>query len=143
MKDLLSLYRKAEQLDIPVLHLPLPQNGSMSLMGGDGRCWIGMDCQRRLPEDAQRVRLAHELGHCVTGSFYSRSSPAEQRARCENRADRYAIEELIPAAALDAAVAMGITEPWELAEHFGVDQAFLRKALSYRIYGNLASELYF
>ena len=28
-------------------------------------------------------------------------------------------------------LAAGITEPWELAEHFGVTEVFMRKALTY------------
>ena len=44
---------------------------------------------------------------------------------------------------LDEAVAAGITEPWALAEHFGVDEDFLKKAVCLYTYGNLAAELYF
>ena len=72
MTELVSLYRKAEQLNIPIYHLPLPQTGSMSVMDEGGRCAIGMDLPSRHTETEQRVRLAHELGHCVTGSFYNR-----------------------------------------------------------------------
>ena len=53
------------------------------------------------------------------------------------------IRKLIPVEALDRAVAEGICERWELAEHFGVDQPFLEKALALYIHGNLAAELYF
>ena len=143
MKELTDLYRKAEQLNIPIYHLPLPKTGSVSIMDETGRCSIGMDLPRRRSQTEQRVRLAHELGHCVTGSFYNRFSGCDERRRHENRADKYAIEELIPVAELDEAVAEGCTEQWELAERFGVDEDFLRKALCWYVHGNLAEELYF
>ena len=143
MTELIDLYRKAEQLNIPVYHVPLPRTGSMSLMDEQGRCSIGMDLPSRHTETEQRVRLAHELGHCVTGSFYNRWSPCDERQFHENRADKYAIETLIPEQALDEAVAGGCTEQWELAEHFGVDVELVRKALCWYIHGNLAAELYF
>ena len=41
------------------------------------------------------------------------------------------------------AIADGITDQWELAEHFGVSVPFLQKALCLYTYGNLATELYF
>ena len=143
MTELTDLYRKAEELKIPVIHLPLPQTGSISLMDEQGRCSIGLDLPSRHGENELRVRLAHELGHCVRGAFYNRYSPCDERRYHENRADKYAVETLIPVEALDEAVAQGCTEQWELAERFGVDVAFVRKALCWYIHGNLAAELYF
>ena len=143
MTQLTELYDRAEQLNIPVYHLPLPETGSMSLLNPDGSCAIGMDLPHRRPHNEQRVRLAHELGHCVTGSFYNRYSPWDLRRAHEYRADKYAIESLIPVEALDAAIAAGYTEQWELADYFGVDPDFLRKALCWYVHGNLATELYF
>jgi Zn-dependent peptidase ImmA (M78 family) len=143
MTELSALYRHAEQLNIPVFHLPLPQTGSVSMMDEQGRCAIGLDLPHRRTRTERRVRLAHELGHCATGSFYNRWSPADIRRLHENRADKYAVRLLISPEDLDEAVAEGFTEPWELAEHFGVDETFLKKAVCLYTYGNLAAELYF
>lgn len=143
MTELSALYRHAEQLNIPVFHLPLPRTGSVSMMDEQGRCAIGLDLPHRRTRTERRVRLAHELGHCATGSFYNSWSPADVRRLHENRADKYAVRLLISPEDLDEAVAEGFTEPWELAEHFGVDEAFLKKAVCLYTYGNLAAELYF
>ena len=64
------LYRLADARQIPVFFLPLPECGSISLQDARGRCAIGMDsgCAAQASE---RVHLAHELGHCLTGSFYN------------------------------------------------------------------------
>ena len=91
----------------------------------------------------ERVHLGHELGHCVTGSFYNRYAAVDCRQRHENQANRWAIQTLIPVDALDEAVAQGCTEIWELAERFGVTEDFMRKAVCLYVHGNLATELYF
>lgn len=143
MTELPELYRIAEQQDIPVYHFPLSKVGSVSVMDEKGNCSIGLDLPHRRTRNELRVRLAHELGHCVTGSFYNRYSPADNRKRHENRADRWAVGELIAREDLDKAVSQGHTEPWDLADYFGVDEAFLKKAVCLYTHGNLATELYY
>lgn len=142
MKQLKQLYRYAEKRNIEVSSFSLPETASMSLRSPDGACYIAID--PRLPsESAERVHLSHELGHCLTGSFYNRYAPQDLRQKHENRADKWAIRKLIPAAELDDAVAAGHTQLWDLADYFGVTEAFMRKAVSLYTHGNLASELYF
>ena len=91
----------------------------------------------------ERVHLAHELGHCTTGSFYNRHAAIDYRRKHENKADKWAISKLIPLEALDQAVADGCSECWELADRFGVTEDFVRKAVCLYVHGNLATELYF
>ena len=71
------------------------------------------------------------MGHCVTGGFYTMESSMIQRARCEQRAERWAIRRLVPLPELKRALKRGITRPDELAEHFCVTEEFLRKSLRY------------
>ena len=137
------LYGLAQQQNIPVYRFPLPKTGSMSLMDEQGRCCIGMDEGVRDGGAQERVHLSHELGHCVTGSFYNIYAAIDSRQRHENRADKWAIQALIPVEALDDAIAGGCTELWELAERFGVTEDFMRKAVCYYVHGNLSCELYF
>ena len=143
MTKLPELYRRAEQLHIPVYHFPLPRVGSVSTMDETGACTIGLDLPHRRTRNELRVRLAHELGHCATGSFYNRWSPADQRRLHENRADKYAVHILIPESALGEAVKQGHIDPWDLADYFGVDEDFLKKAVCLYTHGNLATELYY
>ena len=137
------LYALAQQQNIPVYQFPLPSTGSMSLMDEQGRCFIDMDAGVRDDGPQERVHLGHELGHCVTGSFYNRYAAVDCRQRHENQANRWAIQTLIPVDDLDRAVAEGCTEIWELAERFGVTEDFVRKAVCLYVHGNLATELYF
>jgi hypothetical protein len=141
--ELGALYDLAEQENIEVIRFPMAINGSMSVMDDNGACYIGMDDAVRDGGIQERVHLIHELGHCVTGSFYNRYAAIDSRKRHENRADKWAVKKLIPVEALDDAIAEGCTEVWELAERFGVTEEFVRKAVCYHVHGNLAAELYF
>ena len=141
--ELQQLYDLAQQQNIPVLTYPMAHNGSMSVMLSDGRCYVGMDSSLRDGGVQERVHLGHELGHCVTGSFYNIHAAVDSRRRQENRADKWAVTQLIPLDDLDDAIAQGCTELWELAERFGVTEDFVKKAVCYYVHGNLATELYF
>lgn len=124
MKSLLEIYDLAEQSGISVTFGNYPASGSIAVHGN-----VALDyglCGRR-----ERVHLAHELGHCETGSFYNRHSPCDVRQKHENRADKWAIKKLIPEDELKSAVKSGYTEIWELAEHFGVTDEFMEKAARY------------
>lgn len=143
MVQIPELYREAEQSHIDILRYPLEQTESLSVMLPNGDCFIGMDNRIRDGGVQERVHLSHELGHCVTGSFYNIYAAADLRERHENRADKWAIRRLIPVDALDDAIALGHTELWDLAEHFGVTEDFLKKAICYYVHGNLAASLYF
>ena len=141
--ELSNLYDLAKQQNIEVLVHTMPQNRSMSLMLEDGRCFVGMDESVRDGGIQERVHLSHELGHCVTGSFYNIYAAIDHRQRHENRANKWAIHALIPVEELDNAIAEGCTEVWELAERFQVTEDFVRKAVCLYVHGNVAEELYF
>ena len=141
--QLRNLYEFARQQNIAVIGYPMPENGSMSVMLEDGRCFVGMDNSVRDGGVQERVHLSHELGHCATGSFYNIYAAVDHRQRHENRANKWAIQALLPVEALDDAIAEGCTEVWELAERFQVTEEFIRKAVCFYVHGNLAEELYF
>jgi hypothetical protein len=143
MVALPELYGLAEKQNIPILRYPLPENGSMSLQLPGGAQFIGMDDGAADGGAQERVHLSHELGHCLTGSFYSVYTAVDCRQRHENRADKWAVRKLIPVEQLDDAVAGGCTELWELADRFGVTEDLMRKAVCLYVHGNLAAELYF
>ncbi len=141
--ELSALYAFARQQNIEVMPFPMEKNGSMSVLTDCGRCVIGMDDSIRDGAIQERVHLGHELGHCITGSFYSIHTAIDCRQRHENKADKWAIQALVPVEELDAAIASGCTELWELAERFDVTEEFVKKAVCYYVHGNVAAELYF
>lgn len=125
-----DLYLLAESSDTEVICFDLPSTHSVSVMAESGRCYIGMDPFAIETEAEERVHLAHELGHCKTGTFYSLDSPLETRERLEIRADRWAIRTLIPADELNVVLGL-VNEAWALAEYFGVTEEFMLKAIEY------------
>ena len=141
--ELESLYHFAEQQNIEVFPFSLPETGSVSHMTDSGKCYIGLDDSIKDGDVRERTHLSHELGHCATGSFYSIHTAVDCRQRHENKADKWAIQVLIPVEELDNAIAEGCTEVWELADRFGVTEDFVRKAVCYYVHGNMAAELYF
>lgn len=133
MQDVLSLYRLAEKRGIDVDLRPLRRVPSLSLSmdWAGGRCAVALDPDQVAGAADEKVKLGHELGHCVTGSFYNRYAACDLRRRHELHADRWAIAHLIPRKELNAAIAKGVREVWELAEYFEVTEEFMKKALSH------------
>lgn len=129
--ELLELYQLADAEHIPVYSFDLPQTHSLSLMNNDGSCAVAIDPFGLNSTKDEKIRLAHELGHCVTGSFYNRYSDFDIKARSEYKADKWAIKKLVPKDELQAAFEQGYTEPWDLAEYFNVTEEFIIKAVNY------------
>ena len=116
---------------------------ALSIMDSDGTCHIALDPGKVTSQADHRAKLAHELGHCMTGAIYNHHATCDLRQRHENRAEKWAVHTLVPLEALDEAVAEGCTELWQLAEHFGIPEPMMRKAVCLHVHGNLAAELYF
>lgn len=139
----IDLYQQAEDAGIDVIWTTLTIDQSMVIQMEDGSCAIGIDPWKIDSVAQETVCLAHELGHCSTGSFYNRWAARDVRQKHENRADKWAIYHTISEDELDEAVAEGYTEIWDLAEHFNVTEDFMRKAICWYTYGNLDTDLCF
>lgn len=138
----LDLYAYAERRNIDVDWIPMRRATSLSVPLGD-RYAIALDPWKLGSLAQETVCLAHELGHCETGSFYNQYASLDVRQRHENRADKWAIQHLIPVEELDEAVAEGCEDIPALSEHFCVTEDLMRKAVCWYTHGNLAAELYF
>ncbi|MBQ3045617.1 MAG: ImmA/IrrE family metallo-endopeptidase [Clostridia bacterium] len=124
-----ELYNIASHSGTEILCCDLPHTVSVSAVSATGVCYIGMDPFRIETTAQERVHLAHELGHCETGSFYNVYSPLDVREKQERRADCWAVSRLVPAEEFMDALSCGMVEVWELAEHFDVTEDFIRKAV--------------
>lgn len=125
-----KLFRDAEKANITVEYCRLPLCESVSAYDKAGD-FILMDYSLINAGANERVHMAHELGHCATGSFYNQYAKADIRARHECRANKWAIKKLIPKDELMEKLASGYTEPWELAEQFDVTVPFMAMAMEY------------
>lgn len=143
MTDLLELYRMASEYGVTVDCFELGKREALSFMDTDGECYIAIDPFRLQSPQDERMKLAHEMGHCCTGSFYNQYATCDVRQKHENCANKWAIKKLIPAEDLDDAVANGYTDISSLAEYFEVTEDFMRMAVCWYTHGNLAVDLYF
>ena len=131
-----ALYQLAEDEGIAIdEHCP-EKLVSMSFCFEGGKKLIGIN--REIAESLEEC-FAHELGHCMTDSFYIPYAPVFVRAKYELRADRWAVQHLIPFDALCHAVASGVREYWELGEYFSVTGKFVAKAI--QIYAGMGMEV--
>ena len=89
---------------------------------------IGIDRTKMENDQELNTCLAHELGHCMTGSFYNIHSKFDLREKHEHKANKWTIQECIPFDELLFAFQTGITELWEVAEYFGVTEELIKKA---------------
>lgn len=87
--------------------------------------------------------ILHEGGHYATDATHGVCSPLDLIQKHEIRADKWAINHCISVDDLDDAIADGCTEWWQLSERFGVTEDFVKKAVCWYTYGNVADELYF
>ena len=141
--ETLALYQYADDRDIDVDWFLLSRAESLSAELPDGHCVIAIDPSKLRSAAEHKVKLAHELGHCERGAFYNPASPWDIRQRHENKANKWAIQKLIPEDELQAAVADGCTEVWDLAERFGVTEDFMRKAICWYRYGSRDTSAYY
>lgn len=130
--ELVEIYNYAESKHIEICNFKMEELVSFSFPDV-----IAIDTSRIEDDATEKVHLAHEIGHCETGTFYDVKTPFQTRGRCEFQANRWAFRALIPKSDLMHAMRnLYITEVWELAEHFGVTEELILKAMDYYKYNN-------
>jgi len=72
---------------------------------------------------------AHEYGHASTGTTHKVYSPYQLVSQHEYRAYKWAVQKVIPWRDFLSALNNEITATWNLAEHFGVTEDFMQKAI--------------
>ena len=142
MTSLLELYADAENAGIDVDWFSMEQAPSLSAVLPDGQLCIALDPWKIDSIAYETTALAHELGHCATGSFYNLYAACDVREKHEHRADKWAIDRLIGKENFWNAIRSGCTELWDLAEFFGVTEDFMRRAACWYRFGNLAADAY-
>lgn len=128
--DLNDLYDLSEKNHIKMDSFKLTASPSFA-MDYKGRCYVVMDPSQFSGSADEKVKVAHELGHCCQGAFYNRYSPLDTVEKQERRADCWAIKKLIPREELKTAADSGCGNVYEFAEYFGVTEDFMRLALEY------------
>lgn len=93
-------------------------------------------------EVERTIAFAHEKGHCNTGAFYTIHTPYETKRRCENRAWKSAVVDLVPfdelMKAFDACRTVDGISVYDLADYLAVTTDFVYMAIEqYVICGKL------
>ena len=130
MTDLATMYQDADALGVRIYQYPIGFTDAATLEVC-GRYAVMVDFGQLRTISAYKGALAHELGHCATGCTHKVSSPYDLVAKHEHKANRWAVEQYLPFQRLQAALAGGLTEPWQLAEYFDLPEAMVRWALEY------------
>ena len=118
-----KIYKFAEDNNIKIDSIKSKSLKSLSMPDA-----IGINEEKMENNCELKTCLIHEIGHCVTGSFYNAQSKFELRERQEYRADKWAIEKYIPFDELILVLHKGHTEAWSVAEYFEVTEEFVKKA---------------
>jgi len=121
---LCELYEIAEQENIDIDSFSMQANISLSIPNA-----IGIDYDKIMTTAEEITCLSHELGHCLTYSFYNVFSHCDIRSRHEYRADRWAVHKVLPYDCIISAIKNGCSNTWELSEHFDVTEDFIRRAI--------------
>lgn len=131
VQRVVSLYTYAGANQIDVDWFCMKRAETMSMPIDADQCVIVIDPLRVRSMRDEAEKLAHELGHCATGGFYARHAPLEERRRQEVRADRWAIQHVLPFELLREAIWAGRETLNELADYFELSEAFIQKAIDY------------
>ncbi len=123
-----KLYKIATENGITLDFYPMPKAISAAV-NLSGRYFVAIDPVVMGNTALERVCLAHELGHCQTGSTYNIYSPLDVRGKHERRADKWAVDALISKDELEKAIKNGYRDIPALAEHFSVTEDFMKKAI--------------
>lgn len=125
MNKALSLYRELHEAGVSCFSWTLGSEKAATIeLKGAYALFVDFDNIASAAEEA--AVIAHEYGHIATGTTHRVCSPYDLVERHEHRANKWAIEKLLPRDELYALYADGLTQPWEIAEHAALPEDFVR-----------------
>lgn len=122
---LAQLYAVAADRGIEIDDFPLRALRAISFPEG----WIAVDRQKFSNDTELKCALAHEIGHCATGSFYGIDTSVRDKALAERYANRFAAELLVPLSELKKLMHRGILFNRLLIQIFDVTLDFINMVL--------------
>lgn len=128
--DLSKIYNKIEADNIKVF--PFGVDGIKAVtIETDNKYGIFVNSKeiRNLSEEFSV--LAHEYGHCASGSTHALYSPYDLICRHEYRADRQSVLEFLPIELIEEAINKGCIHTHEFAEYLDMPEDFVRLAFKH------------
>lgn len=99
----------------------------------NGHYSVGLNFQKVRTVRKMRTAMMHESGHLHTGALHKVYSPFQIVEQSEFRADADSFRRYLSAGEIKSAMQQGYTTPWQLADYFELDEAYIKKALHYWI----------
>ena len=135
MEALSKLYNKIIENNISLFDYIIPNNiGATVEMEGSYGIFVDFDKIETLYDEFKCV--AHEYGHCISGSTHKLMSKFDLIEKHEYRANKSAILELLPSDKIDEAINAGCKELWEISEYLDMPQDFVEKAINFYKHAN-------
>jgi len=123
---LYTLYAQMQKDNIRVYDKKIGLNAVTIYLNGKYGVFLDLDQFETYTQEL--CVLAHEYGHCKTGSTHAVSSPLDLIQKHEYKANKAAVHMLVPYDAFCEAIDQGYTEVWQLAEYFDVTEEFIQTA---------------
>ena len=121
------MYDDLEALNVDVVDVKLKNNFAIAFFDN----FLVIDRSKCKTAAQERTVLAHEAGHYMSGAFYRAYSPFEVKEQAEHRAFAASVEKYLPVNEILNCYKMGMTENWEIAEYFNLEEEFVEKAVHY------------
>lgn len=122
-EDLVMLYEK----EVDIYECDLYANTGNFGMYRNGTIFI----ESSLTEAEKKVILVEEYNHHLTtyGNILNQSN--RSNVKQENLARKLTIEQLLPPKDLKKCFYDGYTQPWEIADHLGLPEYFVKDSFTY------------
>lgn len=133
MERLNELYQSLDDCGVLLFEEKLPFTDAL-VIEVDGIYGLFTDHSQYRSVSEELVSIAHECGHVFTGSLHNLENRGKLVNQDECRANRWAIKKLLPFDDLRAALHLGYTTHFELADYFNVTEKFVQMAFDYYIY---------
>lgn len=127
-----KVYQRIQDKNIEVLHFGLPNIKSVSVETG-GKYGIFINHKEIENSDEEFCVLAHEYGHCMTGSTHPPYSPVDIISKHEYKADRKAVLDFLPIDRIKSAIKDGCNTIYELSEYLDLPEQFVIKAFQHYV----------
>ena len=125
-----KVYEKIQNNGIEVMRFGLKNIKSVSVEA-DNRYGIFINYKEIEDTNEEFLVVAHEYGHCMTGSTHPPYSPVDIISKHEYRADRKSILDFLPVDRIKSAIKDGCRSVYEFSEYLDVPEEFVVKAFQH------------
>ena len=128
--DVVEVYKKIEDENVQILSFGISGIKGLTICA-DGNCGVFINDKEINNSDEEFCVVAHEYGHCATGTLYRLNSDESYVSQCEYRADRKAVLTFLPIDRLNDAIECGCQTSYEFSEYLDLPEKFVIMAFNH------------